>query len=201
MNRTSRDRAADVAYLIARLILGVVLLAHGVQKLMIDGIAETMSGFQAVGVPLAIVSASFVTLVEFLGGALLVIGALTRIVVGLHLIVMIGAAGFVHVTHGIFAEDGGWELVGVIAAAELMLAAVGAGRYSVDHLVAGLRRRAPQSRHGVPPAGATPWDPAPPSPPPPGSPPGSPSLFQFAERVPRTVGPAALEWRRCSRGG
>ena len=71
---------------------------------------------------------------------LIILGALTTTVVALDLIVMVGAAGFVHITNGIFAKDGGWELVGVIVAVELALAAFGPGRYSVDHLVA--RRRA-----------------------------------------------------------
>ena len=85
-------------------------------------------------------SASFTSFVEFVGGVLIVLGALTTTVVALDLVVMVGAAGFVHVTHGIFAKDGGWELVGVIVAVELALAAFGPGRYSVDDLVA--RRRA-----------------------------------------------------------
>jgi hypothetical protein len=55
--------------------------------------------------------------------------------VSLHIVVMVGAAIFVHASHGIFAQDGGWELVGVIAACELTFATFGAGRYSIDHFV------------------------------------------------------------------
>ena len=132
----------DIALLVGRLILGVVLFAHGWQKLVIKGIGGTYAWFQTMGIPLAIVSTSFVTVVEFVGGALLLLGALTRVVVALHLLVMIGAASFVHISHGLFAQDGGWELVGVIAACELVLAATGAGRFSVDHLV----HRARQAR-------------------------------------------------------
>ena len=116
-------------------MLGVVLFAHGWQKFVIKGIGGTYAWFQAMGIPLAIVATSFVTVVEFVGGALLLLGALTRVVVALHMLVMIGAAGFVHISHGLFAQDGGWELVGVIAACELVLAATGAGRFSIDHLV------------------------------------------------------------------
>jgi uncharacterized membrane protein YphA (DoxX/SURF4 family) len=100
----------DIALLIGRLMLGVVLFAHGWQKLVINGIGGTYAWFQAMGIPLAIVATSFVTMVEFVGGALLLLGALTRVVVALHLLVMIGAAGFVHISHGLFAQDGGWEL-------------------------------------------------------------------------------------------
>ena len=141
----------DIALLVGRLMLGVVLFAHGWQKLVIKGIGGTYAWFQAMGIPLAIVATSFVTVVEFVGGALLLLGALTRVVVALHILVMIGAAAFVHVSHGLFAQDGGWELVGVIAACELILAATGAGRFSIDHLV----HRGRQAR-AMPPVAAPP---------------------------------------------
>ena len=48
---------------------------------------------------------------------------------------MVGAAVFVHIPNGMFVASGGWELVGVIAAVLLALAAAGSGRYGVDHLV------------------------------------------------------------------
>jgi putative oxidoreductase len=141
----------DIALLVGRLMLGVVLFAHGWQKLVINGIGGTYAWFQAMGIPLAIVATSFVTVVEFVGGALLLLGALTRVVVALHIVVMIGAAAFVHISHGLFAQDGGWELVGVIAACELVLAGTGAGRFSIDHLV----HRGRQAQ-AMPPATAAP---------------------------------------------
>lgn len=136
LNRPLPAPARDLAMLVARVILGVVLFAHGWQKLMINGISGTYGQFEKLGIPLAIVSASFASFVEFVGGVLIVLGALTTTVVALDLVVMVGAAGFVHMTHGIFAQNGGWELVGVIVAAELALAAFGPGRFSVDHLIA-----------------------------------------------------------------
>jgi putative oxidoreductase len=135
MNGVLPKATRDVVLLIARVVLGVVLFAHGWQKLLIYGIAQVHQQFETLGIPLAIISSSFVTFVEFVGGALLIVGALTPVVCLLHLIVMIGAAGFVHISNGIFAADGGWELVGVIACCELLLATHGAGRYSVDRLV------------------------------------------------------------------
>ncbi len=141
LNRPLPAPARDVAILIGRVVLGVVLFAHGWQKLMINGIAGTYAQFDKLGIPLAIVSASFASFVEFVGGVLIILGALTTTVVALDLVVMVGAAGFVHFTHGIFAQNGGWELVGVIVAAELALAAFGPGRFSVDHLVARRHQR------------------------------------------------------------
>ncbi len=143
MNGALPEAARDVALLVARVVLGVVLFAHGWQKVVIDGVAQTRDQFEALGVPAAIASSAFVAFVEFAGGVLLVLGALTPLVVGLHLVVMIGAAAIVHASNGIFAADGGWELVGVIAAAELVLATCGAGRFSVDHLVLARMRHRP----------------------------------------------------------
>jgi putative oxidoreductase len=148
MNGTLPEPVRDVALLLGRLVLGVVLFAHGWQRLIIDGIAETHKQFEAMGIPLAIASASFVTFVEFVGGVLLILGALTPVVVLAHLVVMVGAAAFVHVSHGIFATDGGWEVVGVIAAAELMLGACGPGRLSVDRLVLSRLRRTDDAVRG-----------------------------------------------------
>lgn len=95
-NRPLPAPARDIALLIGRVVLGVVLFAHGWQKLMINGIAGTYGQFEKMGIPLAIVSASFTSFVEFVGGVLLIVGALTTTVVALDLVVMIGAAGFIH---------------------------------------------------------------------------------------------------------
>ncbi|GAA2571997.1 DoxX family protein [Pseudonocardia hydrocarbonoxydans] len=135
MNRPLPAPLRDVALLIARVLLGVVMFAHGYQKMVINGIGRTTEGFESLSIPLAIVSASFVTVVEFAGSALLIAGALTPFVSACNLVIMAGAAVFVHAQNGIFVADGGWELVGVIGAGFLLLAASGPGRYSVDHLI------------------------------------------------------------------
>lgn len=124
----------DIAVLIGRVLLGVILLAHGLQKLG-NGIGATATGFEKMGVPLPTVSALYATVVEVVGGALLIFGAGTVIVSLLVVLDMIGAAVFVHIANGIFVSKGGWELVGVIAATALVLAGTGAGRYSVDQVL------------------------------------------------------------------
>jgi putative oxidoreductase len=121
--------------LFARVLIGVVMFAHGYQKLVINGIGRTTEGFENLSIPLAIVSASFVTVVEFAGSVLLILGALTSIMCGLQLVIMVGAAVFVHGANGIFIANGGWELVGVIGAGLVALAAVGPGRYSIDQFI------------------------------------------------------------------
>ena len=81
------------------------------------------------------------SLVELIGGAALILGVATPIAALLLVADMAGAYWFVHMGNGIFVDQGGFELVGTLAAACLILAAVGAGRYSVDGLVLRRRRR------------------------------------------------------------
>jgi putative oxidoreductase len=134
--RTLPPTVRDGALLVARLLLGVVLIAHGWQKVVTNGLGATAEGFGRMGVPLAPVSAGYAGIVELVGGALILVGAATAVVGVLVVLDMLGAALLVHIGNGVMASDGGWELVGVIGALALVLAAVGAGRYSVDHALA-----------------------------------------------------------------
>jgi putative oxidoreductase len=135
VNRPLPGATRDVALLLTRLLLGTIMFAHGYQKLMIDGLGRTTEGFESMSIPVAIFSAAFVTVVEVVGGVLVVLGALIPVVAACYLVVMVGAAVFVHIPNGLFVDSGGWELVGVIAAVLLALAAAGSGRYGVDHRV------------------------------------------------------------------
>ena len=138
----------DVASLVARLLLGIVLVAHGWQKLAENGIAATTHGFAGMGIPAAGAAAVFATAVEFGGGVLILAGLATPVVAVLVTLNMIGAGLFAgHWTGGVFVAKGGWELVGVITAGALLLLAFGPGRFSVDHLLAARRAEATAGRH------------------------------------------------------
>jgi putative oxidoreductase len=141
MIRALPGPARDIALLLVRLVLGVVLIAHGWQKLMTKGIDATTEGFAAIGIPAAPVAAVFVIVVEVLGGILVVVGAATALVGVLVALEMLGAVLFVHIGSGVFVSEGGWELAGLVGASALALAAVGSGRLSVDQAVS--RRRRP----------------------------------------------------------
>jgi putative oxidoreductase len=127
---------ADIAILIGRVLIGVVLLAHGWDKLINNGLGKTAAGMERMGVPLPSLSATFAGVVELVGGALLIVGLGTALVAVLAVLDMLGAALLVHAGSGIFVKDGGWELVGVIGAGALLLAGYGAGRYSLDAVLA-----------------------------------------------------------------
>ncbi|MFF9204006.1 DoxX family protein [Streptomyces sp. NPDC014986] len=137
--------ARDIALLLTRVAVGVVFIAHGWQKLFTNGIDGTAAFFDQAGVPAATASAWFAALVEVAGGAALILGLAMPVAGLLLLINMIGAYAFVHAGSGLFVDKGGYELVLVLGAAALSLAVVGAGRFSLDHLLTG-RRSAQRQR-------------------------------------------------------
>nr|WP_313312929.1 DoxX family protein [Dietzia maris] len=130
---------ADIGLLLARVLLGAVLIVHGGQKLFVNGVDGTGAFFESVGVPAAQAAAAFAGAVELVGGILLVLGLLTQAVAVLVVVVMVGAYAYVHKAAGIYAADGGWELVAVIGLAVAVFGLVGTGRYSLDALIAGRR--------------------------------------------------------------
>jgi putative oxidoreductase len=134
--------ARDLALLLARVAVGLVFVAHGWQKLFTNGIDGTAAFFDQVGVPAASAAAWFAAVVELAGGAALVVGVAVPVAGLLLLVNMLGALVFVHAGAGLFVDQGGYELVLTLGAAALLLAVLGAGRYSVDHLLTGRRRTA-----------------------------------------------------------
>ncbi len=76
----------------------------------------------------------------FVGGVALLVGAATVVAGLLVALDMLGAFLLVHIGNGVFVTDNGFELVWAIAAVALALAAVGPGRFSVDHALLGRRR-------------------------------------------------------------
>jgi len=131
--------ARDIGLLVTRALLGVVLIAHGWEKFVINGIDGTGEFFSSVGVPGAAAAATVVGLIELVGGILLILGLLTPVVAVLVVVVMLGAFFFVHVGSGIYVSNNGWELVAVIGLAAAVYGLVGPGRYSLDALINGRR--------------------------------------------------------------
>ena len=131
----------DLALLLARVLVGVVLVAHGWDKLAGQGVSATAGFFGSLGVPAPEVAAVAVAVLELGGGVLLVLGVATTVVTALVLVDMAVAYWLVHRGHGVFVDGGGWELVGVVAAVSLALLGAGAGRASLDHLLGARRHR------------------------------------------------------------
>lgn len=134
---------SDIVILIARVAVGVTLLAHGWQKFFTNTIDGTSTFFESMDVPSATAAAIFAATVELVGGILLIVGLFTPVVAVLVVIDMIGAWWFVHSDAGtIFVDAGGYELVLVLAAGAALVGAVAGGRYSLDHLILARRKAA-----------------------------------------------------------
>ena len=136
-HRTETGRL-DLALLILRVVVGVVFLAHGGQKLFVYGLDGVAGAFGQMGVPAAAITGPLTALVELLGGLALVAGLLTRLAGFGLAITMIGAIGFAHLTAGFFAPNG-VEFPLTLLAASVAFAVAGAGRFSLDHLIAARR--------------------------------------------------------------
>jgi putative oxidoreductase len=126
----------DLALLVARVGLGIILVAHGWQKFQEWTVAGTATSFEKMGVPAPTVYAWFVTGVEVLAGAALIIGLLTPIAAVLNMMNMLGALVLVHAEHGVFVADGGFELVLALFAGLVTVAILGAGKFSTDYALA-----------------------------------------------------------------
>ncbi|MBF4589350.1 DoxX family protein [Curtobacterium sp. VKM Ac-1395] len=135
-----RTTSTSIGLIVLRVVLGVVFIAHGAQKVG-QGIPAVASGFSGMGVPFAEVAAPLVAGLELVGGALLVLGVATRVVAALLAVDMVVAGVLAHGDAGFFAQQGGFEFVLVLAAGALAVALTGPGRFSLDAVVLRARRR------------------------------------------------------------
>ena len=125
----------DAALLFLRLVTGVIFIAHGWQKVFIvgmDGPTGTAATFERMHIPQPQVSAWAASLLEMLGGAMLIVGLLATAVAGVLVVYMALVLWFVHWGHGFFAADGGMELALLTIAALIVVVVFGSGRVSLD---------------------------------------------------------------------
>jgi putative oxidoreductase len=121
----------DYGLLLIRLALGVVMVAHGAQKLFTFGYAGIVAGFTQTGLPAPQVAAALIIATEFGGGLLMLGGLLTRYVGAAFAFAMLVASIKVHLPNGFFMPAG-YEFTMMLGATALGLALTGPGRYSID---------------------------------------------------------------------
>lgn len=132
----------SIALLVARVLLGIIFIFHGWQKLHTNGIAGTKAFFESVNVPAPGFSAYFATWVELIGGIMLILGLALPIVAILLVIDMIGAIATVHWDLGFWNTDGGYEFPLALIAGLLAVGFANAGVFAVDNYLLRGRRGA-----------------------------------------------------------
>lgn len=122
--------------LIARLVLGSLMVAHGGQKLFGwlggYGLRGTGGFFEQLGFRPGVLFAGAAAVTEVASGALVALGFLGPIGPALMISVMVVAAVSVHLHNGLLAGTNGVEIPVLYATGALAFALVGPGPYSVD---------------------------------------------------------------------
>jgi len=115
-----------------RVVLGIIFAYHGYLKLFVpNGFKGTVGFFTSLGIPLPIYAALVVSVVEFIGGLLLILGVLSRWSSVLLIVNMLVAFFVVHLNNGLLVSNGGYEFVLVLLAGLVVVLVNGAGSLSV----------------------------------------------------------------------
>ena len=118
----------DLALLLLRVVLGIIMMYHGWPKL--TNLGGTIEGFSGMGIPAPALAAVFSMAAEFFGGLLLLVGVFTDIAGLMITIDMLGAITFVHAKNGFAVNEGGVEWPLALLAMALAIALAGPGRYA-----------------------------------------------------------------------
>lgn len=125
--------------LLVRLVVGLLLVGHGAQKLFgwFGGYGPKGTGgwMESVGIKPGVFMAVSAGLMELLGGALFALGLVTPLAAFFITVTMLGAIFKVHGRNGIWATADGYEYPLVLIAVVIGIALTGAGSYSIDAIL------------------------------------------------------------------
>ncbi|MFJ4440602.1 DoxX family protein [Pseudomonas sp. NPDC089422] len=131
---------ASLGLSVIRILVGVIFMAHGAQKLFglfggygLEGTGQWMESIGlAPGYLMALLSGS----AEFFGGLALVIGLLARPAALALTVTLVVAIFSVHINNGLFMSNNGYEFALALLAGTVAVLIEGAGRFSLDRLIA-----------------------------------------------------------------
>jgi putative oxidoreductase len=127
----------NLGLLILRLVVGLLFVGHGTQKLFGwfggHGLSGTGQFFESMGFPQGKRQAFTAGLFEAGGGLLIALGLVTPFAAAALIAVMLVAVVKVHFAKGPWVTEGGYEYNAVLVAAVFALSAVGAGKWSLDN--------------------------------------------------------------------
>jgi putative oxidoreductase len=132
----------NTALLVLRLAPGLLLIGHGLQKLVRPrlsppllhamGHQATASGFEQLGIRPGLPAALLAGTAEILGGFSLAAGLFTPVGTILVGALMTAAILTAHARNGIWNAEGGFEFPLVLLAVAFVITALGAGSYSIS---------------------------------------------------------------------
>jgi putative oxidoreductase len=129
----------DVGLLILRVVVGLLLIGHGTQKLFgwFEGPGLEGAGgfFESLGYRPGKPHATLAGFTEAGAGVLLVLGLLTPLACAAVIGVMVNVILAAHAEKGLWNSKGGYEFPLVLLASGAALAFTGAGDVSLDHAV------------------------------------------------------------------
>lgn len=122
-----------------RIMVGIIFLAHGAQKLFGVfggyGIEGTAGFMESIGLTPGYLMAFLAGAGEFFGGLLLIFGFLTRLAAVTTTIISIVALLTVHMVNGFFMSNNGSEFILLLLVASISLVISGSGKLGVDQLI------------------------------------------------------------------
>jgi putative oxidoreductase len=125
--------------LLVRVVVGVLFIGHGSQKLFgwFGGYGPKGTGgwMESVGIKPGVLMAVLAGLLELVGGTLLTVGLFTPLAGILIALAMLGAIIKVHYKNGVWNTANGYEYTLVLFAVAVGIALIGAGDYSLDNLI------------------------------------------------------------------
>jgi len=129
----------SIGLLLLRLVVGLLLVGHGTQKLFGwfggGGLDGTARNFTSLGYRPGRVMAMLGGMAETLGGLSLALGFLTPLGSAAIIGAMLNAILSVHLPNGVWNTKGGFEFPLTNAAVAAAVAFTGPGTYSIDHAI------------------------------------------------------------------
>ena len=132
----------NTTLLVLRLVPGLLLIGHGLQKLVparfsppllhANGLRATGAGFEQIGIRPGVAAALLAGLSEIAGGFSLGSGLLTPVGTILIGAVMTTAILTAHARNGIWSAEGGFEFPLTLLALAFVISSLGAGSYSIN---------------------------------------------------------------------
>jgi len=130
---------AGFAALVLRVPVGIILFAHGAQKLFAwfggYGLEGTGQWMASIGLEPGYLMALMAGSAEFFGGIALLIGLLTRPAAVVVAFTMVVAIFSTHFSNGLFMSNNGYEYALTLLAVSVALAIQGGGKLAVDNVL------------------------------------------------------------------